>query len=99
MHGTAGVTTSEDFLMRVGASSPVQAVASSIMKCIFESGHFPVIRAIGAGAVAQACKAIAVARGLVATKGMDLSCNIGFDTIQGDQGEEISAQIFYLFAR
>lgn len=98
MQGTTGVT-SEEFLMRVSASSPVQAVASSIMKAIFESGHFPVIRAIGAGAVAQACKAIAVARGLVATRGMDLAVNIGFDTITGDQGEDISAQTFYLFAR
>jgi stage V sporulation protein S len=98
MQGTVGITK-EEFLMRVSGSSPVQAVANSIVKCIFESSHFPVIRAIGAGAVAQTCKAIAVARGIVAPKGMDLACVIGFDTIRGDQGEDISAQIFYLFAR
>jgi stage V sporulation protein S len=98
MQGTVGVT-SEEFLMRVSASSPVQAVANSIAKSIFESGHFPVIRAIGAGAVAQACKAIAIARGIVAPRGMDLSVVIGFDTIVGDTGDEISAQIFYLHAR
>lgn len=98
MQGTVGVTQDE-FLMRVSASSPVPAVANSIAKCIFESGHFPAIRAIGAGAVAQACKAIAVSRGIVAPKGMDLGCVIGFETIIGNQGEEISAQTFYLYAR
>lgn len=96
--GTVGVTP-EEFLMRVSSSSPVQAVANSIAKSIFESHHFPVIRAIGAGAVAQACKSIAIARGIVAPKGMDLGCIIGFDSIVGNQGEEISAQIFHLYAR
>lgn len=98
MQGTVGVS-SDEFLMRVSASSPVQAVANSIAKCIFESSQFPAIRAIGAGAVAQTCKAIAVARGIVAPKGLDLACVIGFDSITGDRGEEISAQIFYLYAR
>lgn len=98
MRGTVGVTTEEN-LMRVSASSPVQAVANSIVRSIYDSSHFPVIRAIGAGAVAQACKSIAIARGMVAPKGLDLSCVIGFDTVQGNQGEEISAQIFYLHAR
>lgn len=98
MQGTVGVT-SEEFVMRVSASSPVQAVANSIAKSIYESSHFPVIRAIGAGAVAQACKAIAISRGIVAPKGMDLACVIGFDSIVGNQGEEISAQIFFLYAR
>jgi stage V sporulation protein S len=86
-------------LMRVKASSPPQAVANSIRNVIIEQQQCPVIRAIGAGAVAQACKGIAIARGLVATSGRDLAANIGFDTVTGDDGGEISAQTFHLFLR
>lgn len=89
----------ESNLMRVSATSPPQAVANSIYRAIFEQKEMPVIRAIGAGAVAQACKAIAIARGLVAVRGMDLVCAIGFDTVPGDSGKDISAQTFNLMLR
>ena len=59
----------------------------------------PVIRAIGAGAVAQACKGIAIARGYVAVRGLDLATTIGFETVPGDSGQDISAQVFRLFLR
>jgi stage V sporulation protein S len=95
---TVGIV-SEKNLMRVSASSPPQSVANSIARTIFDTSEFPVIRAIGAGAVAQACKGIAIARGIVAPKGLDLSCVIGFDTVQGNEGQEISAQTFFLHAR
>lgn len=93
-----GITT-EDTLMKVSASTPPQAVASSIAKAIFDSSHFPVLRAIGAGAVAQACKGIAIARGIVAPRGLDLACTIGFDTVKGENGQDISAQVFFLYPR
>lgn len=91
--------TTEDNLMKVSATSPPQLVANSIFKAIFEMQQMPVLRAIGAGAVAQACKAIAIARGMAAVKGIDISCNIGFDTVAGDSGKEISAQTFRLISR
>lgn len=86
-------------LMRVSATTPPQAVASSINKSIFDQNQMPTVRAIGAGAVCQAVKGIAIARGLVATRGRDLATTIGFDTIMGDSGTEISAQTFHLFFR
>ena len=93
------VETPADNLMRVSATSPPQAVASSIQKAIFDQNQMPVVRAIGAGAVAQACKGIAIARGLVATRGHDLATTIGFDTVKGESGTDISAQTFRLFLR
>ena len=93
------VTDQVENLMRVKATSPPQAVASSINKAIFEQNQMPVVRAIGAGAICQAVKGIAIARGLVATRGRDLATTIGFDTIMGDSGTEISAQTFHLFLR
>ena len=86
-------------VMRVGAASPPQAVASSIQRSIFDESHLPTIRAIGAGAVAQACKGIAIARGHVAVRGLDLGVAIGFDNVAGNDGGEISAQTFRLFLR
>ena len=86
-------------VMRVGAASPPQAVASSIQRSIFDESYLPTIRAIGAGAVAQACKGIAIARGHVAVRGLDLGVAIGFDNVAGDNGGEISAQTFRLFLR
>lgn len=86
-------------LMRVSASSSPQAVAGSIRALIFDENQMPVIRAIGAGAVAQTCKGIAIARGFVATRGYDLGTTIGFDTVVGDNGTDISAQTFHLFMR
>ncbi len=86
-------------LMRVSGSSSPQAVAGSIRAVIFDDNRMPVIRAIGAGAVAQTCKGIAIARGYVATRGLDLATTIGFDTVPGDQGQDVSAQVFRLFMR
>lgn len=85
-------------LLRVSPTTPPQAIAQSINRAISEGGP-PVVRAIGAGAVAQACKGIAIARGIVATRGRDLATTIGFDTVTGDSGQEISAQTFHLFLR
>jgi stage V sporulation protein S len=89
----------EENLIRVSATTPPQAVANSIFKAIFEQQTMPVIRAIGAGAVCQTVKGIAIARGLTATRGRDLATTVGFDTIKGDSGNDISAQTFYLFLR
>ena len=48
------------------------------------------MQAIGAGALNQAIKAIAIARGFVAPSGVDLICIPAFTEIQID-GEEKSA--------
>jgi stage V sporulation protein S len=89
----------DDHLMRVAPTTSPQAVAYAIRAVIFEQNQMPIIRAVGAGAVNQACKGIAVARGQVAVRGRDLAANIGFETVPGDQGQDISAMAFYLFLR
>lgn len=84
-------STVEDFL-RVSASSNPQSVASAIAHALYE--HRAVkLRAVGAGAVNQAVKAMAIARGYVAPRGMDLVCTPGFTTIESRDGE-ISAIVF-----
>ena len=89
----------DESTIRVRTNSPTQQIANSIRIAIFDEHRMPIVRAIGAGAVAQACKGIAVARGYVATQGFDLGANIGFTNVINDDGEEITAQTFHLFVR
>jgi stage V sporulation protein S len=71
-------------------------VASAIAHAIYDKKEVK-LRAVGAGAVNQAVKAIAIARGYVAPRGMDLSCIPGFTTIESRDGE-ISAIVFAITA-
>lgn len=89
----------DDLVLKVSASSPPQSVAAAISKSISDSRKFPVLRAIGHGAVGQAVKALAIARGYVAPRGLDLAFVVGFDTITNAEGKEISAMVFRTFAR
>lgn len=81
---------STDDLLRVGGSSNPQSVGSILARSVV-AGQSPKVRAIGASAVNQAVKACAIARGFVAPRGIDLLFVIGFDDIEGESGETISA--------
>lgn len=87
---------SEEEFLRVSAGSNPQAVASAIAHAIYDSRHVK-LRAVGAGAVNQAVKSIAIARGYAAPRGLDLTCKPGFTTIDSRDGQ-ISAIIFTVTA-
>ena len=95
MSNTPEVSQEEPFL-RVSASSNPQSVASAIAHAIYDKREVK-LRAVGAGAVNQAVKAIAIARGYVAPRGMDLTDKPGFTTI-GSRDGEISAIVFHITA-
>lgn len=88
-------STEEPFL-RVSAGSNPQSVAAAIAHAIYENRAVK-LRAVGAGAVNQAVKAMAIARGYVAPRGLDLTCKPGFTTIESRDGE-ISAIVFAISA-
>ena len=70
-----------DSIIKVASSSSVKSVAGSIVKS-YEDGAIKVeMTAIGAGAVNQAVKSIAMARGFLSAKGRDLYVAPGFDTV------------------
>ena len=77
-------------LIKVSGSSNPTSVASIIARSLV-AGQSPKIRAVGASAVNQAVKALAIARGFVAPRGLDLQVIPAFDDIQGESGETISA--------
>lgn len=84
--------SSEEPFLRVSAGSNPQSVASAIAHAIYDNKTVK-LRAVGAGAVNQAVKALAIARGYVAPRGLDLTCKPGFATIESRDGE-ISAIVF-----
>jgi stage V sporulation protein S len=87
----------EDDVLRVGAGSNPQAVASAIAHAIYEKRTCK-LRAVGAGAVNQATKAIAIARGYTAPRGLDLVCIPGFASIDSHDGT-ISAVVWTVEVR
>lgn len=86
----------DDQVLRVSAGSNPQSVASAIAHSIYETRACKV-RAVGAGAVNQAVKAIAIARGYTAPRGLDLMCVPGFASIESHDGQ-ISAIVFSIVA-
>ena len=73
-------------VLKVSSKSNPNSVAGALAGVLREKGSAE-IQAIGAGALNQAVKAIAIARGFVAPSGMDLVCVPAFTdiNIEGDQ--------------
>lgn len=78
--------TSKRKLIKVSSKSPVPQLSGSIVVSI-EEGNDVEVRAVGASAVNQMYKAIASARGILATKGRDLYIKPGFDEIRESEEE------------
>lgn len=76
-------------VLKVSAKSNPNSVAGALAGVLRERGTAE-IQAIGAGALNQAVKAVAIARGFVAPSGLDLICIPAFTDIQID-GEERTA--------
>ena len=68
-------------VLKVSAKSSPNSVAGALAGVLREKGAAE-IQAIGAGAINQAIKAIAIARGFVAPSGMDLVCIPAFIEIE-----------------
>jgi stage V sporulation protein S len=76
-------------VLRVSARSRSTAVAGAIAGVVRESGRAEA-QAIGAGAVNQAVKAVAIARGYLALDGIDVICIPTFVEVE-IEGQERTA--------
>ncbi len=79
----------KDTVLKVSAKSSPNSVAGALAGLIREQGKAE-MQAIGAGAINQSIKAIAIARGFVAPSGTDLVCIPAFVDVEID-GEERTA--------
>lgn len=84
-------------ILKVSASSNPKSVAGALAAVVRENTSAEV-QAVGAGAVNQSIKAIAIARGYVAPNGIDLVCIPAFSEIDID-GEERTAIRFIVQPR
>lgn len=76
-------------ILKVSSKSNANSVAGALANVFRDKGVVE-IQAIGAGAINQAIKAIAIARGFVAPNGKNLVCIPAFSDISID-GEERTA--------
>ncbi len=76
-------------VLKVSTKSNPNSVAGALTAIIKEK-NIVEIQAVGAGAINQAVKAIAIARGFIAPSGKDIVCVPAFTDIEID-GEERTA--------
>ena len=81
-------------VIKVSSTSPVPQLSGSIVVSV-EEGFNVEVRAVGASAVNQMYKAIASARGILATKGKDLFIKPGFDEIN-ENGVERTVMVAHI---
>ncbi|GBD30086.1 Stage V sporulation protein S [bacterium HR32] len=84
-------------VLKVSADSNPKAVAGALAALLREHGSAE-LQAIGAGAVNQAVKAIAITRGFIAPNGIDLVAIPAFTKVEID-GQERTAIRFLVEAR
>ena len=68
-------------ILKVASKSSPNKVAGALAGVLRENGEAE-LQAVGAGAVNQSIKAIAIARGFVAPSGIDLACIPAFKDIE-----------------
>ncbi len=79
-------------VLKVSSKSKPNSVAGALAGVIRERGSAE-MQAIGAGALNQAVKAVAIARGIVAPSGIDLICIPAFKEIQIDGVERTAIRL------
>jgi stage V sporulation protein S len=79
-------------VLKVSAKSNPNSVAGALAGVLREKGAAE-IQAIGAGAINQAVKSVAIARGFVAPGGMDLVCIPAFTDIMIENEERTAIRI------
>ena len=79
-------------VLRISTKSNPNSVAGAIAGLIKEKGKAE-MQAIGAGALNQAVKALAIARGFVAPSGVDLICIPAFTEIKIEEDERTGIKL------
>ena len=79
-------------VLRVSSKSKPNSVAGALAGVVRENGSSE-IQAIGAGALNQAVKAVAIARGFVAPAGINLICIPAFTDILVDGVEKTAIKL------
>ena len=74
-------------ILKISAKSSPNSIAGAIAGLVKENGRAE-MQAIGAGAINQAVKAVAIARGFVAPTGIEIVCTPSFTEVMIDNEEK-----------
>ena len=77
----------QDLVLKVSTKSNPAAVAG-MMAEILKTKKYAELQAVGAGAVNQAVKSIAILRGYVAPSGYNIVCTPGFNEVKIEDQEK-----------
>lgn len=93
-------TVPDENILRATAGGDARGLAVAIRRAV-EAQTYPQIRAVGHGAVGQAVKAVAIARGWLASEGIDLAIIPGMINVpdRQDDTKEVTLVILNTFAR
>ncbi|NHM28093.1 stage V sporulation protein S [Desulfofundulus sp. TPOSR] len=80
-------------LLKVSSKTDTRKLGKALYRALKENGGEAVLQAVGAGAVNQAVKGVAVARGLAAPEGADLKAVPGLTRIEMDGTEKTAVQL------
>ena len=79
-------------VLKISTKSNPNSVAGAVAGLIKERGKAE-MQVIGAGAINQAIKAVAIARGFVAPSGIDLICIPAFTEVRIDEDERTGIKL------
>ena len=84
-------------VLRVSSKTEPKKLAGAIYRALKQNGGEVCLQAIGAGAVNQAVKGVAIARGFAAPEGANLKIVPGFKENAGDSGQvtAVSLNVFW----
>lgn len=85
----------EKVTLKVATSSNPSSVAGAIVKNL-EEGKDVETLSVGAGAINQAIKAIAIARGYVSPQGIDLTCKPGFEDVSIEEDTKTAIKLIII---
>jgi stage V sporulation protein S len=85
-------------LLKVSSRTDTRKLGKALYQALRKNGGEAVLQAVGAGAVNQAVKGVAVARGLAAPEGADLKAVPGLVKVEMDGTEKTAVQ-FRVFWR
>lgn len=84
-------------VLKVSSKSDIKRLGRALYHALRENGGEAVLQAVGAGAVNQAVKGVAVARGLAAPEGGDLKVVVGLTRVPIEGTEKTAVQLRVLW--
>ncbi len=82
-------------VLKVASSSNPSSVAGALVKNMQEGKEVELL-SVGAGAVNQAVKAVAIARGYISSQGVDITIKPGFEDVEIEGNKKTAVKLIVI---